>query len=65
MVECVAVFNYLIHQISHWKLIFLFRIQSHDNSRQAEAELGQSQLKLGLNFNLINLNKTSLIVRVE
>ena len=33
--------------------------------KQAWAELGQAQLKLGLDFNSINLNKTSLIVLVE
>jgi len=32
---------------------------------QAGAELGQAQLKLGLDFNSINLSLTSLIVVVE
>ena len=32
---------------------------------QAGAELGQAQLKLGLDFNTIELNWTSLIVLVE
>ena len=34
-------------------------------NRQAGAELGQAQLKLGLQFNSINFNYTSLIVLVE
>ena len=33
--------------------------------KQAGAELGQAQLKLGLDFNSINLNKYSLVVLVE
>ena len=32
---------------------------------QAGAELGQAQLKLGLDFNTINLNEISFIVLVE
>ena len=31
-------------------------------NKQAGAELGQAQLKLGLDFDSIDLNKTSLIV---
>ena len=33
--------------------------------KQAGAELGQAQLKLGLDFNSINFNQTSIIVLVE
>ena len=36
-----------------------------NKSEQAGAELGQAQLKLGLDFNSIALNETSLIVLVE
>ena len=35
------------------------------NRKQAGAELGQAQLKLGLDFNSINFNQTSIIVLVE
>ena len=35
------------------------------NLEQAGAELGQAQHKLGLDFNSINLNKTTLIVLIE
>ena len=34
--------------------------QSHSSTKQAGAELGQAQLKLGLDFNSINLNQPSL-----
>ena len=34
-------------------------------TKQAGAKLGQAQLKLGLNFNSINMNKKNLIVLVE
>ena len=34
-------------------------------NEQAGAELGQAQLKLGLDFNSINFNQTSIIVLVE
>ena len=36
-----------------------------NNSKQAGAELGQAQLKLGLDLNSINLNEISFIVLVE
>ena len=33
--------------------------------KQADAELGQAQLKLGLDLNSIDLNQTTLVVLVE
>ena len=44
---------------------FPYRIMNDLNLKQAGAELGQAQLKLGLDLNSINLNEISFIVLVE
>ena len=48
-----------------WAMAFAFTCWRDKTWKQAGAELGQAQLKLGLDFNSINLNKNSVIVLVE
>ena len=56
---------YFFLGIFHSLLLVLLISNIRINEKQAGAELGQAQLKLGLDFNSINFNQTSIIVLVE
>ena len=48
-----------------YNLIKIIIVWKQIETKQAGAELGQAQLKLGLDFNSISLNWTSLIAVVD